>query len=112
MRRKDGPHSGNPAVREAVANGEPQHVGWAHSRPDGGRAFGFTGGHVHWNWAHDDFRRVVLNAIAWCAHLPVPEDGVPSQTPDLKALQANQDYEPGQRFDPARVEKLLESFGG
>jgi len=110
MRRKDGPHQGNPAVRAAVAAKTPQHVGWAHLRADGGRGFGFTGGHVHWNWGHDDFRKVVLNAICWCAHVPVPEDGVPSATPSLPALQANQDNKPGKKFDPAAVQRLLDSF--
>jgi hypothetical protein len=31
--RQDGTHSGNPAVREAIAKGEPQHVMWAIERP-------------------------------------------------------------------------------
>lgn len=110
MRRKDGPHSGNPGVRKAVANKAPQHVGWAHTRPDGGRAFGFTGGHVHWNWGHDDFRKVVLNAICWCAHMDVPDNGVRSTTPSLEALQANQDNKPSKKFNRARVQKLLDGF--
>ena len=110
MQRKDGPHSGNPAVREAVAAEEPQHVGWAFQRPDGGRAFGFTGAHVHWNWGHRDFRTVVLNAIAWCAHLDVPQGGVPSATLDLPALQSNQAGKPGKNFDAARVNELLGGF--
>lgn len=110
MQRKDGPHSGNAFVRADVAAGIPQHVGWARTRPDGGRGFGFTGGHFHWSWADDDFRKVVLNAIAWCAHLKVPDGGVASGTPDLAALQANQDYEPGDRFDAAAVQRLIDSF--
>ncbi len=110
MRRKDGAHQGNPAVRTAVAAKEPQHVGWAHTRADGGRGFGFTGGHVHWNWGHDDFRKVVLNAICWCAHIPVPKAGVRSATPSLEALKANQDTKPGKRFDPATVQRLLDAF--
>lgn len=110
MERKDGPHSGNPAVRASVRAGDAQHLAWATLRPDGGRGFGLTGGHVHWNWAHDDFRTVVLNGIAWCADLDVPADGVPSATPDLAALQANQDAEPGPRFDAAKIQQLLDSF--
>src|SRR6185369_9360552 len=47
MDRKDGPHEGNPTVREEVAAKKPQHVAWAVQRPDGGRGFGFTGGHFH-----------------------------------------------------------------
>ncbi|TXH01385.1 MAG: hypothetical protein E6R05_05725, partial [Candidatus Moraniibacteriota bacterium] len=49
MQRADGPHSGNPHVRKEVAAGIPQHTAWAFERPDGGRSFGFTGGHFHWN---------------------------------------------------------------
>ena len=85
-------------------------LGEAPQRPDGGRAFGFTGAHVHWNWGHRDFRTVVLNAIVWCGKLEVPEGGVPSPTLDLKALQANQAGKPGKNFDAARVEELLDGF--
>ncbi len=112
MSRGDGPHSGNPAVRESVKNGEAQHVGWAFQRADGGRAFGFTGAHVHWNWGHPDFRQVVLNAIVWSAHLDVPEGGVPSKELGLVELQANQASEVPAKFDAARVEELLKGFGG
>ena len=38
-------------------------------------AFGFTGGHFHRNWADENFRRVVVNAILWCAKVEVPESG-------------------------------------
>jgi type 1 glutamine amidotransferase len=89
--RKDGPRSGNPDVRKAIANKEPQHVAWAHENTNGGRGFGFTGGHVHDNWAHDDYRKLVLNAILWTAKVEVPENGVPSQTPTREELDANQD---------------------
>lgn len=76
--RDDGPHSNNPHVREAVLeNEEPQHVAWAYERADGGRAFGFTGGHYHWNWGHDQFRKVVANAIVWASGADVPENGLP-----------------------------------
>ena len=67
LTRPDGPHSGNPHVRASVAAGNLQHVAWAAERADGGRGFGFTGGHNHWNWGDDNFRKVVLNAIVWCA---------------------------------------------
>ena len=51
MKRPDGPHSGNPHVRAAMARGDIQHVAWAAERDgNSGRGFGFTGGHVHWNW--------------------------------------------------------------
>jgi len=78
MSRQDGPHSGNPAVREAVKRGEPQFVAWACERTDGGRGFGFTGAHFHNNWANDDFRKLVLNAILWVGKVDVPDGGVKS----------------------------------
>ncbi|MCW5552931.1 MAG: ThuA domain-containing protein [Verrucomicrobiae bacterium] len=88
--RNDGPHSGNPAVRGIVARGEPVHVAWAAERPGGGRGFGFTGAHFHRNWGHDDFRKVVLNAILWVAKADVPPNGVSSAlTPE--ELAANWD---------------------
>jgi type 1 glutamine amidotransferase len=86
--RPDGPHSGNKFVREKI--GQPQHVAWAVERDDGGRGFGFTGGHVHRNWGDDNFRKLVLNALLWTAKADVPPNGVESHvTPE--ALQANLD---------------------
>jgi type 1 glutamine amidotransferase len=82
------PHGGNPEVQKH--NGEPEHVMWCIERPDGGRGFGFTGGHFHKNWGDDNFRKLVLNALLWIAKVPVPPDGVASKvTPEQ--LAANQD---------------------
>jgi hypothetical protein len=78
LTRPDGPHEGNPAVRAAVARGEEQILAWAFERARGGRGFGFTGGHFHRNWGHDDFRKLVLNAVVWLAKLDVPKNGVAS----------------------------------
>ena len=39
------------------------------------RSFGFTGGHFHRNWADEDFRKLVVNAILWSAKMDVPEKG-------------------------------------
>ncbi len=89
--RPDGAHSGNPTVR--ARKGMAEHVAWAYERPDGGRGFGFTGGHWHWSWASDDFRNVVLNALVWICGEEVPEGGVPSRRPSLEELLANQDYD-------------------
>lgn len=91
LKRKDGPRSGNPTVRAAIANGELQHVAWAFDRPDGGRGFGFTGGHNHKNWGDDNFRKLMLNAILWTAKVDVPANGVPSATPTSDEIDANQD---------------------
>jgi hypothetical protein len=93
LRRLDGPHSGNPAVRDEVARGEPQVVSWAYERGDGGRGFGFTGAHDHRNWEHPDYRKLVLNALLWIARVEVPPQGVacPVGPAELKAsLDAKQ----------------------
>lgn len=91
LSRPDGPHSGNPQVREAIANGEEQHVAWAIQRPDGGRGFGFTGGHFHRNWQNDSVRKLVLNAIAWSAKVDIPENGLDSTTPTDDEMKENLD---------------------
>lgn len=68
------PHGGNPEVQKHM--GEPEHVMWAIERPDGGRGFGFTGGHSHAFWGNPDYRKVVLNAILWIAKAEVPPQGL------------------------------------
>jgi len=86
LTRPDGPHSGNPHVRKAVANKEPQHLGWCVEREDGGRGLGFTGGHYHDKWAVDDLRKFMLNALVWTAGLEVPEGGVSTPVPTKEEL--------------------------
>jgi hypothetical protein len=51
---------------------------WCTERADGGRGFGFTGGHFHKNWGDENFRKLILNALLWIAKVPVPEQGVVS----------------------------------
>jgi len=86
-RRPDGPHSNNPTVRARL--GMPEHVAWAYERPDGGRGFGCTGGHTHWVYAQNDFRKLMLNAICWIARVEVPAAGVPTVTPTVEEMEAN-----------------------
>jgi type 1 glutamine amidotransferase len=64
---------GTPAAKEHP--GRSEIVAWAFERPNGGRSFGFTGGHFHKNWGDENFRRLVVNAILWTAHVEVPKDG-------------------------------------
>lgn len=81
-------HGGNPEVQKHM--GQPEHVMWCYDRPDGGRGFGFTGGHTHANWGNDNQRKVVLNALLWIAKAEVPKNGVESiVTPEQ--LKANLD---------------------
>ncbi|MGO8699164.1 MAG: family 16 glycoside hydrolase [Limisphaerales bacterium] len=86
----DGPYASNPAVREAVKNGEPQVLAWAFERPFGGRGFGFTGAHYHKNWANDSFRKTALNGLLWIAGADVPDNGVECSV-SSEELSANQD---------------------
>ena len=63
---------------------------WTVERADGGRGFGFTGGHFHDNWGNDDFRKVLLNGLLWIAKVEVPSDGVASSV-TKSDLDANLD---------------------
>lgn len=105
LSRPDGTHSGNPAVRAAIARKEAQHVAWAVERDDGGRGFGFTGGHFHWNWTNPNFRKLVLNAIVWCAKVDVPPDGVQDKPKTMADMEANHDEPVPANFDREAIRK-------
>jgi hypothetical protein len=77
---RDGPyvHPKGPYPHIQAAKGRPETMMWAVDRPDGGRGFGFTGGHFHLNWQNDDQRRLILNALVWLAKLEVPAGGINS----------------------------------
>ena len=85
--QKPDSHAGNADVLKDVQEGKPQVMAWAYERPDHGRGFGFTGLHKHANLADDNFRTLLLNAVAWVAKLEVPEKGVPSKTPTRDELE-------------------------
>ncbi|MBI4600661.1 MAG: DUF1080 domain-containing protein [Planctomycetes bacterium] len=110
MTRPDGDHSGNPDVRASVARGDLQHLLWARERPDGGRGFGFTGGHVHWNWGHPDHRKLVTNAIAWIAGVEVPAGGVSGGPVTVEDLLRDHDEERPRDFKPEAVQRQLEAW--
>ena len=63
-----------PALNSRLEKGNV--VAWARERADGGRGFGTTCGHFYDNWKHDNFRRMILNAIVWAAKVDVPSSGV------------------------------------
>ena len=88
---KDGTHSGNPEVRAGIGKNIPETTVWVAERPNNGRGFGCTGGHYHFNWGSDNFRKAILNSIVWTAHVEVPKDGVASKTPTVEELLANLD---------------------
>jgi len=88
----------------------PEHVAWAYERPGGGRGVGFTGGHYHWNWGHDDLRKLMLNAIVWTAGADVPRNGVASKSPTLEELEADQDEPRPGDFHRESIRKRLREW--
>lgn len=104
--RGDGPHSGNPTVRARM--GMAEHVAWAYERPDGGRGFGCTGGHTHWVYAQNDFRKLMLNAICWLAGVEVPPDGVPTRTPTVEEMTANLAGDRPEGWTSEKIQGIIE----
>jgi hypothetical protein len=76
---------------------------WAIERKDGGRGFGFTGGHFHDNWGNDNVRKAVLNALLWVTKVEVPEQGVES-TVTADDLKQNLDPKPAPKPKNAGIE--------
>jgi type 1 glutamine amidotransferase len=66
-----------PLLQVRERQGKDVVVGWVFERPDGGRAFGTTLGHPYQNFQIEAFRRMLVNAILWAAHIEVPKDGAP-----------------------------------
>ncbi len=60
-----------------------QIASWAYEREDGGRSFVFGGLDFRDNLARDDYRKFLLNGIAWAAQLEVPRKGIESPVPDV-----------------------------
>jgi type 1 glutamine amidotransferase len=77
--REDDPRLKPIIITRPPKETEDYAVGWAVERKDGGRGFGFTGGHFYKNWWSPDFRKLVLNSIAWTAKAEVPKEGIESK---------------------------------
>lgn len=94
---RDGPYvwPQGPYDHIQAASGREETMMWAVERPDGGRGLGFTGGHFHKNWANDDFRKIVLNAMVWIAKVDVPASGVDSAPVTESELLLNLDPKNG-----------------
>jgi type 1 glutamine amidotransferase len=71
-------------------SGKVETMMWVYERSDGGRSFGFTGGHTHATWGDADQRIVVLNGLLWIAKVAVPARGV-DDTITAAALTVNLD---------------------
>jgi hypothetical protein len=57
--------------------GRGETVGWAYTKPNGNRAFTFTGGHLHSSWGIESYRRFIANGVLWSAGLDIPANGAP-----------------------------------
>lgn len=77
---RDGPYvyPKGPYPHILSEKGRDETMMWVLERDNGGRGFGFTGGHKHLNWGNDNFRKVVLNGLLWIAKAEVPAEGVSS----------------------------------
>jgi type 1 glutamine amidotransferase len=71
-------------------SGKSETMMWVMERPDGGRSFGFTGGHTHANWGDPNQRKIMLNALLWIAKVDVPARGVEDRITEAD-LAANLD---------------------
>ena len=69
--------------------GTPQALLWCSDPAKGSRGAGFVGGHYHRNWAIENYRKLILNTIAWVARINVPADGVPSKVVSKAILNQN-----------------------
>lgn len=92
---REGPyvHPKGPYPHIQAAKGRAETMMWVYERPNGGRGFGFTGGHKHVNWGNDNYRKVVLNGLLWLAQAEVPLEGVASHV-TIDDLKQNLDPKP------------------
>ncbi len=90
---RNGPYvyPAGPYKHIQAAAGRQEAVMWAVDRPDGGRGFGFTGGHFHVNWQHDQFRKVILNSLCWISGVAVPDNGMDSAGVSDEEIHQNLD---------------------
>ncbi len=111
LSRPENAHNNNPHVRKTILEGKtPQHMAWATQRADGGRGFGCSGGHVHWNWGNDQFRKLMLNAIVWTSGTDVPAGGVSAGKVTVDDLLTNHDEPIPADFNKARIQAMLDEW--
>jgi hypothetical protein len=90
---RDGPYVSprGPYPHIVADSGRVETMMWLYERPNGGRSFGFTGGHTHANWGDVNQRRVMLNALLWIAKADVPATGV---VDDITAADLTMNLDP------------------
>lgn len=79
-----------PYMHIIAESGRQETMMWVFERENGGRSFGFTGGHTHANWGDANQRRILLNALLWIAKVDVPANGVADTIADTD-LRTNLD---------------------
>jgi hypothetical protein len=86
---RDGPYvyPKGPYPHIQAAKGRDEIMMWAVERADGGRGFGYTGGHFHLNWGNDQQRKIILNALVWLAKAEVPKNGVESSVTEAELME-------------------------
>lgn len=109
---RDDAHGGNPEIRAGLGKGLQETVVWVADRPNNGRGFGCTGGHFHFNWGSNNFRKAVLNSIVWIAHVDVPKGGVESKPQSVEDLLANLDNKKVDEKMKEELPKRLEEMNG
>jgi type 1 glutamine amidotransferase len=82
------PKHWTPLVQVPI-EGNVETVGWAWERPDGGRSVGYSGLHFHVNWRHEQYQRLITQAVLWTLKRPIPKDGLKVQL-DSKVLELKQ----------------------
>ena len=80
-----------------------QTVAWAMERDGGGRGFTTTGGHFLDSYRRPAFRRLLLNAIAWCGGRDVPGGGIDGADADRITARVESD-------DPSRRQALVDAL--
>lgn len=102
---RDGPYVApkGPYPHIQAEKGSAETMMWAIERADGGRGFGFTGGHFHANWGNTNVRKTVLNALLWVSKAEVPANGVESEV-SAEELQQNLDPKPAPKPKKAAIE--------
>ena len=103
---RDGPYVApkGPYPHIQAQKGQAETMMWAVERPDGGRGFGFTGGHFHLNWGNDNVRKLLLNTLLWVSKADVPANGVVSKITD-EDLKQNLDGKPRPKAKPGPGQK-------
>ncbi|MBK8094617.1 MAG: ThuA domain-containing protein [Verrucomicrobiaceae bacterium] len=98
------PETSRKTADAKAKSGREETIAWAFERPKGGRSFGFTGCDLHSSWAIPQQRRMLVNAIRWCAGLPVNSGGAEITTPvDLKKNLDRKIFLPKKPAKPAQA---------